>query len=197
MAGISYPYREDWSGSGFFGWDSTGVQYGHNGIKGLRHFAPFDEEEWRKLDVTGACIHGHEHDLLTSRLSERLTAVTVVAGVGFYRMYRRLRLPRDFGQWAFFTVFTKKEGPTAKITEATWGLQKNGVDDSSFHNISFLPDAASEWQQFTAATSDAYSPGDFLTFVVEFKVNGVTDPGGPILYVADLAATYVCDKVNG
>ena len=156
MSDIAYPYREDRSCSGFFEFTNTGVQYADTGIVGLKQYMPFDQGGWAKVDGGGASsIYELDVDTGNFRVSDSLTCVATGAHV----LYRRLRVPRDYGSWSSITFFVTKN--TGGITSLTASLLKNATADAGINGrsvrVDSRPNTASQILTVPGQTSGAIS----------------------------------------
>jgi len=191
MSELSYPYREDRSCSGFFEFTNTGVQYADTGIVGLKHYASFDQGPWAKTETDGTSSYALDVDSGNHRVSDSITSLTIGASYSRTSLWRRLRIPRDFGSWSSLTLFTRKN--TASIVSFTTTIWKNATEDAGITDFSILPAVADVWEQFTLTPSGmTYNPGDFVTFELEFTTTAVSAE----VFVADWSLLYVTDKVN-
>lgn len=188
MADISYPYREDRSCSGFFEFTNTGVQYADTGVRGLKQYANFDQGPWMKVDSSGTSTYAMDLDAGIYRLSESLTSDSATGGD--HRLYRRMRVPRDFGHWLTLTMFARKNNGTV-VTSLGVSIYKGATVDPTVNAFSIKPATNNEWQQFTMTPTGNYSPGDFITFEIKLVCTGFCE-----VFVADLAPLYYIDKVN-
>lgn len=185
MAELRYPYREDWSWAGWFGFSTTGVQYADSGIKGLKRYAPFDQGEWFKQDDSGASLLARSFDAGTSRVTDALTSTIA----GTYKLYRRLRLPRNFGSWSTVTLMVSKNASPSHTSLAVT-MYQDAAADAGVTAVTLLPSTADTWQQFTLTPTGTPAPGSFVTFVVTY----VAAAADATIFLADWVPLYVTDK---
>lgn len=190
MPGASYAFREDWTASGFFGFSSTGVQYADRGIKGLRKYAPFDQGPWLKIDTLGTSDYTMGYDGDTSRVFDQIEPTVLSVGNGVFALYRRLRIPRDFGGFSGITLFSLRN--SLEVYEMIVTMWANGVADTGVNAIRVKPIMTDVWEQFTLTPTGAYLPGDFVTFVVQIASSSIAVQAR----FADWAPCYVTDKGN-
>lgn len=183
MSDISYAHREDRSCSGFFEWTHTGVRYGHEGIQGLKHYAIFDQGPWLKVDTSNIQTYSNTFDAGTGRVTDSVEA-TLGAGTTF--LYRRMRLPADFGSWINITLFTSKSSIASGYGAFNVSLYKGSVVDPLVNQVSVMPTTADTWEQFTLDPNAGYLPGDFVTFVVKMEFLTL----GAHVFLADWTPTY-------
>lgn len=189
MADMNFAYREDWSCSGFFGWSSTGVKMCDNGFHGLKHYITFDQGAWIKQDEAGAGgTLTQTFDTGTYRVTDSLTT----SGAAYVAMYRRFRLPRDFGSWSNITLMSSRNASADFIfLQAT--LYKGVSADAGLNGVTIAPSTTDTWQQFTLTpTGLTYNPGDFLTLKIILGGGDV----GVQSFVADIAPAYYTARGN-
>lgn len=187
MPDTLYHVRQDWSAAGWFGFKRTLVKYGHNGIQKLKHYVPQSQQDWAEFTSSGAHTFGYNWDSSTARVSKRITCTTV--GIAIIR--KRIQLPRDFGEFVAngFSIVTMR---SAAITHLVVAMQKGGVTDSTINGVSISPASATVWETFTFTPGSTYSPGDWVTVIVQASLDTI----GDIVDVADLSMLYVNARGN-
>ena len=187
MATAMRQVRNEWSAAGFFGFNRTNVKYAHNGIQNLKHYVPIAQIGWFGELVSGTFTVSFSYDGGTSR-----TPVTITcSSPGVYKVRTRVQLPKDFGSIpaSGLSIVTRRN---AAITHLKLTMEKGGSADSAVNGVSVSPASSSTWETFTFSPSGGYSPGEFLTFTVEFSADTASD----VADVADLSLTYVNKRGN-
>lgn len=190
MANARRVYRSDESETGEVIWTSTDVHYGSGGIKGLNHLISFSQTGWVKDDTApGVSTRTEIFDAVTSRTPVELEATTT----GVHKLLLRVPIPIDFGLFpaGSVAILTRLSnvavGVTLKLT-----MLRGGVADPGIDAVDVKPALANTYAFFQFTPTDTYSPGDFVTFELEFTSDSIGDK----VDVSDAEIFYENDKVN-
>jgi hypothetical protein len=165
----------------------TGVEYGHDGIKGLRHIVDLSTVKWTGENTSGTFSFAYAFDGGTSRIPILVTC----AATGVAKLRTRFQLPPDFGSFPAdgVNIFARRN---AAITHLKATLLKAGAADSTINGVSINPASASVWEAFPLTPGDVYSPGDWLTLEIEFSADTIADA----VEIADVTIEYVSGRGN-
>lgn len=180
--------RDDEISAGGWRFITSDVWFWHDGLKNLRHYVPFGQNDWAKEDASGTSALAIPFDSGTGRVSAQVNPIAT----GTHKIRKRIILPRDFGIFAAtepITVVVKRSGSVTSI-KAT--LYLGGSADAGVNGVSVSPAASATWETFTLTPSGAYNPGDFVTFEIEY----VSTTAGVTVDVADLQFSYKTNRGN-
>jgi hypothetical protein len=180
--------RCDEIAKGGFHFTSSDVFVWHDGIKNLRHFVPFAQNDWAKHDDSGASTLSFPFDSGTGRISAELNP----SSAGVHKIRKRILLPRDFGAFAPtvpMEIVVQRSGAVTAIKATLW---LGATADPGINGVAIDPAVASTWESFILIPTGSYNPGDFVTFEVEYdaSTNGVT------VDIADLSFAYKTNRGN-
>ncbi len=182
--------RAEEVGSGHTKYTNTGVEYGDDGIKGLRNYVPLAQSEWLH-DGTAGHTKSDEYDATTSRILTRITSGS--AGTITSRMRKAVLVPRDF--WKFppsgFEFFVR--GSATLPSAVTMTVKRLGTADDTVNDFSILPAVPSVFEaKQLDITATTYLAGDLI--ILEFKVT--TGAGGRWAEIGGIGLGYITSRGN-
>jgi hypothetical protein len=158
--------RAEEIGNGHFEFLNTGVVYGDDGIKGLRHFAPLAQSDWVH-DGTANHAMSDQLDAATSRLMKRITAAAGGAITSYMR--KQVLVPRDFWKFPAFGFAMIVRGSGTLPTAVTMTVKRLGTADANVNDLNIKPSVGTTFEsKTTSITSTTYLAGDVI--LLEFKV---------------------------
>lgn len=182
--------RHDESECGEIVYLRTAVEYGDDGIKGLRHFVPIEQGNWLH-DGTANHALSRVYDAGTSRIMDRITASA--GGAITSKMRKRLLLPYDFGQFFSFSLSLIVRGNAGTLpTSFKLTLLNAAAADATINGLSIKPTVGNTFELKTTMPGTVYVRGVFLT--LEFEL--VTANNGEWGEIGDLFLAYQSGRGN-
>lgn len=180
--------RADEIANGHFRFINTNLEYGDDGIKGLRHCIPLAQQEWLH-DGTAGHTKSDQYDSGSSRIMTRITST----GAATSRMRKRVLLPRDF--WKFPTIGFEfvVRGSSPLPTAVTMTVRLYGTADGSVNDANIKPAVASVFEvKALSITDSTYFSADFIT--LEFKMQ--SSGAGEWAEIGDIELGYITARGN-
>lgn len=177
-------------GNGHFKFLNTGVEYGDDGIKGLRKHVPLPQSEWIH-DGTANHVKSDQFDAGTSRMMTRIAATA--GGAITSRMRKQIVVPRDF--WKFPTLGFEMivRGSNALPTAVTMTVKRLGTADANVNDLTIKPSVVLTFEvKQISITSTTYLFGDAL--ILEFKVT--TANNAEYAEIGAIAISYITARGN-
>lgn len=180
--------REDELAAGGWKFLISDVWFWHDGFKNLRHYVPFAQNDWAKVDSSGDSALDLPFDSGTGRVSARLSPVAT----GTHWLYKRIILPRDFGIFAPSSPMSIVTKRSAVDTSLKAYLYNAATVDPGVNGVTIDPAVSATWEAFQLTPTGTYNPGDMITFGVEYVSAAV----GRTVEVADLQMGYKTNRGN-
>lgn len=185
-AKFEYHYRDDIADHGQFKFLRTGVEYGHDGIKGLKHYIPIAQGALIGQQVSGAWTFAYRRDATDQRTPFEATCVSD----GTAEISLRLRLPLDFGSFPENSLeLAVSKSFNVAVLSAT--LYKNGAADSTINGSAIEPASTEIWEVFQLTPGGTYGRGDWITLVLT-----VTAINGDSVEFSDISLCYKTARGN-
>ena len=188
MPKANRPIRHEEIQAGEFVWLATDVDYGDDGIRGLKHFIALPQGGWHFQQDDFGHILQHVFDTAASRLCWRQASVSS----GAKRSYMRggFILPADFG--SFISVTFKTRRSVVAATSYLMSLLFDGAADPTAADVDVLPVASGDYYIWQVVPSGTYSPGDFC--VLQFDL--LTSAADVWAEVSDIELAYRTARGN-
>jgi hypothetical protein len=185
------PIRHEEIQAGEFVYLLTDVQFGHDGIKNLRHYIPLEQTQWHFYQAVSGHVMDTVFDAVPHRLTTRVTAVN--GGAKQSKIRKTFILPDDFGRFPADALIFKVRRSAATPVSFLATLYHGSVTDPAINGISIFPTIATPDYELKLLTpSHTYYPGDFATLELESNTNAT----GQWLEISDIELAYKTARGN-
>lgn len=185
------PIRHEEIQAGEFVYLLTDVEYGHDGIKNLRHYIPFEQTQWHFYQAVSGHVMDTVFDTVPHRLTTRVTAVN--GGVRLSKIRKTFILPDDFGRFPTDALIFKVRRSVSSPTIFLATLYHGSAIDPAINGVTIFPTVATPDYELKLLTpADAYYAGDFATLELDVATNAT----GQWLEISDIELAYKTARGN-
>lgn len=191
MAKAFRPIRHEEIQAGEFVFLSTEVEFGHDGIKNLRHYIPFEQTQWHFYQAASGHTMDTIFDTVPHRLATRITAVN--GGIRQSKIRKTFIIPDDFGYFPSDALIFKVRRSVSSPSIFLATLYHGSATDSAINGVTIFPTVATPDYQLKLLTpADTYYAGDFATL----EIDAATNTTGQWLEISDIEFAYKTARGN-